>query len=119
MDKTRDDMWTGLDAAFATLRALPFPRSGRDPRLQDAHSTLVEYDGYIAGIITRLLSDGGAPAYPLKSKPMLREQLIELTQYPEPVGSQAILLLTYLDQIEEVVQQARTAVAEAAVQKES
>jgi hypothetical protein len=118
MDKTRDDMWTDLDAAFATLRALPFPRSGRDPRLQDAHATLAEYDGYIAGIITRLLRDGGTPAYPLKFKPMLREHLIGLTQYHESVGSHAILLLTYLDQIEEVVQQARTAVAEVAVQKE-
>jgi hypothetical protein len=104
----REAEWGGLTAAFATFRAHPFPRNGRDPRVQDAFVNLVDYDGYIAGIISRMLQDRRAPVYPLKLEPGLRAELVGLAGRHGPEGSAATAMLRYLDELEEVVKRAVT-----------
>jgi hypothetical protein len=98
--KAPDDQ---LREAFASHRALPFPPdSTTSEELSDLHAELIEYDGFVAGLVSSLL--GGAPvdATKLKHDRALGTAL-ECSAETAPERSEAQAYLAYYRSLERLL----------------
>jgi hypothetical protein len=96
-----------LAAEFDVFRKVPFPdlRSQSDEAYEVA-SELVEYDGYIAGLLARV-AGGGAdlpPEWPLEKDAALKARLEKLAADPDPLAAEdGRALMFYLGRIEGMI----------------
>ncbi len=95
-----------LRKAFTCHEALPFPHhSGISQELSDLHAELVEYDGFVAGLVSSLL--GGVPvdAAEFRHDTSIGAALKDLAaREGEPVRSEAKAHLAYYHAVDHLLQ---------------
>lgn len=94
-----------LRVEYAALCATPFPRNSSDPRVWDLFPEVVEYDGYIAGIVGRILNgESRANLHPLKKADNLLDRLERILRDPNTVDRDRIsALVEYVRMIHQLV----------------
>jgi hypothetical protein len=94
-----------LYRAFRELHERPFPKNGTDPRVQELFASLVDYDGYVAGVVNRLLNgESAAELPPVRYNPELRTRLEAIfAESPSVAASEAGRLLEHLTRLEVIV----------------
>lgn len=87
------------------------PPSSRDARVGDVYADLVDYDGYIAGIVTHLL-EGITPEHAPRPNPGLRSRLARMQREldGQPLA-RVNEYLAYLEHLEELAAFAHTVMA--------
>ena len=63
-----------LRRAYQTFKRAPFPQSDKNDELADLHADLVEYDAWVAGSISNLLSGYEIPSDHLEFDARLRSR---------------------------------------------
>jgi hypothetical protein len=100
--KASDDQ---LREAFASHRALPFPPdSETSDELSNLHAELVDYDGFVAGLVSSLLGGVAVDESRLKHDRALRVALERTAETPsEPERSEARAYLAYYRSLERLL----------------
>jgi hypothetical protein len=94
-----------LRAAFDRHRTSPFPPDSlTSDELSDLHAELVEYDGYVAGLISSVLGGSSADQAQLRHDRALGAALKRLAEGgTEPVRSEAQAHLDYYRRLEHLL----------------
>jgi hypothetical protein len=90
--------------AFGELTDMDFPPGSTIVAVSELHTELVDYDGYIAGL---LFSDTPKPKLPRPDAELLRRMESTLAQYPE--SSELHLYVGRMKKIAEVLELAQSA----------
>ena len=97
-----------LIQAFQQFKRLPFPSSASNDELNLIHAELAEYDGFIAGTISSLLSGSKFSRGNLKFEQSLADRLENIlsTSKDTKVLEQARKYLSYLEAIKNILEEA-------------
>lgn len=90
----------GLRAAFEKLGDRPFPDDSDSEDASQLHAELAEFDGYVAGRITTLLSGGRLSSHELQSDKGLRQRLEALAVSDSPGAADAQRYLDYFAELD-------------------
>jgi hypothetical protein len=93
----------GLRAAFEKLRDRPFPDDSDSEDASQLHAELAEFDGYVAGRITTLLSGARLSSHELESDKGLRQRLEALAVSDSPGAADAHRYLEYFAELDRLL----------------
>lgn len=94
-----------VEDAFERLKQRPFPEFAESDALADWQADLAELDGHIAGIAVTILGGGRADTSSLiKQVGELREKLESISDIPDQDRGLFTDSKSYVDALEEVVQ---------------
>jgi hypothetical protein len=94
-----------LARAFKIFESIPFPEDSDDDEFSQLHAELVEYDGYIAGLISTLLEGGYVSPNLLRFDYDLQARLQKIVIEGTPESSlYAKKYLNYLDALKQLLE---------------
>src|SRR5574341_1719601 len=95
---------TRLRKLFEEFKRIPFPRGAVTDELNEIHGEVAEYDGYIAGLITTLLSRQSIPSGSLFFDAKIQGRLNAIVEQGDLQASEAAkIYLDYLGKLKELI----------------
>lgn len=87
-----------LRCAFEGFKRLPFPVDSDDDAVSQLHAELIEYNGFVAGLVVTLLEGGDVPPHLLTFDYQLKACLKKIIKEAPPSAvADAEKYLQYLD----------------------
>jgi len=101
-------MRKNLQDAFNQFAQGPFPRDSYDDIISDVHAELVEYDGYIAGLVSSYAFGNDEVKEKIVHDPTLKDRLnTRVKELPE-LEKEASRFLLRLQEIKKLIDLAQT-----------